>query len=226
MKGYIKLIVVISAGMIISGCNQINQYNHEVMRQSELVKMVRKLDREEVTKDTSNPFFFNDDCKNVMYQGEFSLGEGVITKDINLSIKEVAQLKEGKLYELKIQKDETLIKEGLDINRLDLGYFYVQADKIYRCTSSEENLKLLANNVLPKESEIVCQNKPLKDRLNEEEKGWHHYIEVNDNQIASHGYSNLVETGYYETFIWEKEGGLIAYRSGWGAGRDHIGLSL
>jgi hypothetical protein len=58
------------------------------------------------------------------------------------------------------------------------------------------------------------------------EPGWHHYVTVNGDIIESHSYDKQVESGYYETFIWEKGRGLIYYASGYGAERDSIELTI
>lgn len=49
----------------------------------------------------------------------------------------------------------------------------------------------------------------------------------NDEIISSYRYSNsLVETGYYETVVFEQNKGLTKYISGYGALRDHVNLTI
>jgi hypothetical protein len=111
--------------------------------------------------------------------------------------------------------------------RLNLGYFYVQKNRIYRIDPTEENLnRLKTSEELPNDSVIVCQDKDIKDTLSKDEQGWHQYLTVNGNKQEFHSYNDQVTTGYYESFIWEKNKGLINYRSGFGAERDGIELQL
>ncbi len=87
---------------------------------------------------------------------------------------------------------------------------------------------------------IVACDYPLEDSLEKDEKGWHHYIEINSEggfynyvdvnkdtnvEIIYHGYSNLNNTNYYEKFIWKRGLGLIGYTSGFGAEKDVIEMT-
>jgi hypothetical protein len=117
--------------------------------------------------------------------------------------------------------------EGVPNERLSLGYFYVQKDKIYKIQPTNENLsKLKTNEELQNDSVIVCQDKEIKDTLGKDEPGFHHYLEVNGDKREYHSYINQVSTGYYESFTWEKGKGLVNYRSGYGAEKDSIELQL
>jgi hypothetical protein len=168
-----------------------------------------------------NSFFNKSDISQLNYKGKF-LFNGVVEKDIKLHINEVADLKQGKVYELKLDSIQYVSNE-----RLNLGYFYVQKDKIYKVEPTEENLnKLKTSGQMLNNSVIVCQEKELKDTLSKDEPGWHYYMEVNGDKREYHSYNNLVSTGYYESFIWEKNKGLINYRSGYGAERESIELQL
>lgn len=174
------------------------------------------------TNDTTNNMFFFE--KNVLhedYKGKFLFFDD-IEKNVELKINEVATLQDGSLYELIIDDIDDVPEE-----RLNLGYFYIMDDKIFRMEATEENLsRLKTDEDLPSDSVIVCQDKELIDSLSEEEKGWHQFITVDGDKREYHSYNNLVETGYYETFIWEKGKGLVYYRSGFGAERDYIELQL
>ena len=175
------------------------------------------------TETIENSFFFKNGISQLNYKGKFVFnGNSPIEKDIKLHINEVASLKQGKLYELRLDSIQ-----GITVERLNLGYFYVQKDKIYKMLATEDNLnKLKSSGEIPSDSLIVCQENDIKDTLGEDEKGWHHYVEVNGDKCDFHSYNNLVETGYYESFTWEKGRGLINYRSGYGAERDSIELQL
>ncbi len=66
----------------------------------------------------------------------------------------------------------------------------------------------------------------LEHALSETEAGFHHYIDVENDEIIYHSYNNLTETGYYETFVWKIGVGLIQYKSGFGAERESIKLDI
>lgn len=173
------------------------------------------------TETVDNSFFFRNNVSQLNYKANFLFNEAV-EKDVNLHIKEVDNLKYGKLYELKIESIEDIPND-----RLSLGYFYVQKDKIYKIEPTEENLsKLKTSEEAPNDSVIVCQDEGIKDTLSKDELGWHHYIEVNGDRREYHSYNNQVSTGYYESFTWVKNKGLINYRSGYGAEKDSIELQL
>jgi hypothetical protein len=173
------------------------------------------------TEAVNNKYFFKDNVTQLVYRGQF-LFDDILEKEIKLDIHEVANLKYGKLYNFKIN-----YIEGVPNERLDLGYFYIQEDKIYKIKSNEEDLKKLkTTEEIPNDSVIVCQEKEIKDTLGKDEIGFHHYLKVNGDKREYHSYNNQVSTGYYESFIWEKDKGLVTYRSGFGAERDSIELQL
>jgi len=168
-----------------------------------------------------NSCFFKSNISQTDYNGKFLFND-IVEKYVKLYVSELANLKIGKLYELKLDSIE-----GVPNDRLSLGYFYVQKDKIYKIEPTEENLsKLKTSEELPDSSVIVCQDKEIKDALGKDEPGFHHYLEVNGDKREFHSYNNQVSTGYYESFTWEKGKGLINYRSGYGAERDSIELQL
>lgn len=176
------------------------------------------------TTDTgavSNLFFIKDKDSKLNYKGDF-LFLDIVIKDVKLNINELANLRYGKLYELKLDSIE-----GIPDKRLSLGYFYVQKDKIYKIDPTEENLsKLQVSEDLPADSVIVCSDQEIRDTLGKDQKGFHYYLEVNGDKREYHSYNNMVATGYYESFTWEKGKGLIFYQSGFGAERDSIKLQL
>lgn len=170
------------------------------------------------TTKVKNPFFFENNDLLLNYSAKISFDE-VIESDIKLYVNEIATFKYGKLYELKIDP-----VNGIPYDRVCLGCFYVQEDKIYKI---EGNLnKLGSNDEILNDSEIVCQNKRMEDALNKDEPGWHHYIEVSGDKIEYHAYDNQISTGYYESYVWEKGQGLIYYKSGYGAESESIELRL
>jgi len=168
-----------------------------------------------------NSCFFKSNISQMNYKGKFLFDE-IVEQNVQLNINELANLKNGKLYELKLDSIE-----GVPNDHLSLGYFYVQKDKIYKIEPTEENLsKLKTSEELPDGSVIVCQDKEKKDTLGKDEPGYHHFLEVDGDKQEYHSYNSQVSTEYYESFTWEKGKGLINYRSGHGAERDSTELQL
>ena len=176
----------------------------------------------EDNKPQSNTFFFKNNITEATYSGTFAFGEDVQTLDVKLSVEQVAQLKDGAVYELELEPFD-----GVGEERLNLGYFYVQKNIIYKFSASQESLESLkSSDKLPEDSVIVCQEKELKDNLGEDESGFHNYIEVDGNKRVYHSYNDMTGTGYFESFTWEKNNGLVSYRSGFGAENDLIELQV
>lgn len=166
-----------------------------------------------------NPYFYKSGTQNLVYKGSLMF-EDIIEKDVSLSIIETAVLSHGKLYKLLLEPIP-----GVPDNRLNLGCFLVQQEKIYKI--SDENLSLVTKTEsLPEDSVIVCQDKEIKDSLEADVPGIHQHLDINGDKREYHKYNNNVETGYYESFIWEKNKGLVSYTSGFGAERDSIELQL
>lgn len=60
---------------------------------------------------------------------------------------------------------------GVSEERLLLGLFYIQKDKIYKIEPTEENIEIIRKeNKIPTESNIVCQEGEIKDNLKQEQK--------------------------------------------------------
>ena len=135
-------------------------------------------------------------------------------------ITKVLSFENGTLYELKIDYSEDFpCRDYPERDRLHLGYFYVQKDRILMIKKPNivlENLKIEAD-ILDKKYTIVCHDKGMKDKSEKNDKGWHERILINGNKREYYLSNTQVETGYYERFIWEEEKGLVEYKSGWGA---------
>lgn len=86
--------------------------------------------------------------------------------------------------------------------------------------------KMRKEDKLPTGSNIVCQEKEIKDYLNHKQKGLHQYLLVKGNLREYHSYNNEVESGYFETYIWERHTGLKYYKSGYGAEKNLVELEL
>ena len=116
---------------------------------------------------------------------------------------------------------------GVSEERLLLGLFYIQKDKIYKIEPTEENIEIIRKeNKIPTESNIVCQEGEIKDNLKQEQKGYHQCLLVKEDLREYHSYNNMVESGYFETFIWERNIGLKYYKSGYGAEFSLVELEL
>jgi len=207
------LVMIMVFGLLfVFGCNKANVPNTDGNPAGEITQ-------EENGQSVNNPFF-KTDVEQLNYKGQF-IFDDIVEKDVKLNIKEVSKLEDGIVYELRMDEIMEVPEE-----RLSLGYFYVQKDKIYKIEPTEENLgKIKDNGQLPEDGVIVCQDDEISDGLGEE-KGFHRYLEVKGNVREYHSYDNLVESGYFETIVWEKGKGMISYRSGFGAGRDLIELNL
>lgn len=205
--------------------NKIQKSSGEVSNQEQTLSSNDGLDSGKTSSKSTlnNVFFFKNNITQVSYTVTYAFEDNMPVDDnIKLYVNEVANLKQGRLYELKIDNIQDVPRE-----RLILGYFYVQKDKIYKMELTEESLKnLKSNNVIPKESIVVCQEKALKDNLKKDKSGWHHYIDVDGDKRIYHAYNDLTTTGYYESFTWEKGRGLISYYSGFGAESDSINLQV
>ena len=171
-----------------------------------------------------NQFFFPADQSSAGYQVEFEDVETIelISKEADLYIEKINQLEDGAIYHLYFDGET-----NIPLNNLNLGNFYVMKDKIYKLNCSDEDIeKIKSSSDIPSGSSIVCNEQEVKDPLSENERGWHESIDVDDETRSYHGYSTQTETGYYESFVWEKGVGLIEYRSGYGAGREFFEMKL
>jgi hypothetical protein len=245
MKKIICVVLILSF-VLISGCvvnpvlyndgieiNTTETYGPEIFDTEEYAEEIQIT--EPSTSDNSNsnidsytnPFFFANNISHVSYGGYTLTDTYHDIYNAILYITEIEIFKNGRLYELKfdLREDDSHLLDYRDF----LGYFYVQENNIYKITPYDFQKLLesgsLDENAIIDNSEIVCQITEFKDPLREDEKGWHHYIEVDGDTITSHGYSTLTETGYYERFVWERHKGLTFYLSGYGAEREHMELT-
>jgi hypothetical protein len=187
-----------------------------------------------------NPYFFQNGESVVVYNGLFAVGEeGEPLKcDVKLQITDLGEYKDGNLYDIKIEPDGSELGELLKYGKhwgdleywdkhLKLGYIYVEATKIYRFFTTDENIDVFQEGKeLPINGIVVCQEEELNGLLEEGQKGWNHYIKATDNIRESHYYNTAIGTGYYEHITWEMGVGLIHYNSGYGAEREKIELSI
>ena len=220
------LIIILAAGiLLLSGCageSKTSDISGEPSPSSPKLSTQAQTTVQVSPEQESveNPFFFGAGLSQAKYHGIFLFND-MIEQEAILQINKIADLQDGTLYELRLDAAIDIPEE-----RLALGYFYVQQDKILKTDATEENLDLLKSNELPGGSVIVCLDEEMKDPLSEGETGLHQYIEVNGDQREFHSYNDGVSTGYYESFTWEKGKGLVGYRSGYGAEKDAVELAL
>lgn len=219
MKKLLFLILMISC-ILISGCTDIAKIDDANYEKSQNESVTMPI---EVVNDSKEYVseYFQDDISDLRYEGQF-IFQNIDKIEVAINMKTYEESKNGKLFELYL---DTI--KGVPNERLSLGYFFEVGDKIYKINPTEENLEMIKDNEeVPDDSIIVSQSSELPDVLAEGEAGFHHYINIEDGKIKYHSYNDLIETGYYESFTWEKGTGLVFYQSGYGAERETIKLNL
>ena len=149
-------------------------------------------------------------------------------EEVVLCIMEVQVFEGGTLYELKIDSDIEApdTHAGYRGDWRDFGLFYVQGDEIYFIRAEEAKSEYQTAEEIINDGTKVCSETGEEDPLDEDERGWHEFILADGDRREYHGYSTLVETGYYEHFFWEKGKGLVQYESGYGALANGIEMYL
>lgn len=146
----------------------------------------------------------------------------MIERDVYIQVEKIAQLKSGVIYKLKIQPIR-----GVPEERLFLGMFYVQKDKIYKIEYTRDIVDSMRKwGKIPTGSNIVCQEEEIEDYMKQNKKGFHQYLLVQGDLREYHSYNNGVESGYFETYVWERNIGLKYYKSGFGAEKNLVELKL
>ena len=170
-------------------------------------------------------YFFPQGAASYVYMVTFAdLGPQQEEKEVVLHIAEVQIFEQGALYELKIDSDVEApdTHAGYRGDWRNFGFFYVQGDEVYFIRADEAKRDYQTVEEIMNAGTLVCNEAGKEDVLGEDEKGWHEFILVDGDRREYHGYSTLVETGYYEHFYWEKGKGLVTYESGYGAEADGI----
>lgn len=199
-KMIVKLLFVLSF-IFLCGCAGKNESTGEVV---------------------SNPYFLEEDGTKY-YDAVF---EGNRACRVELLIDNMKEYENGTLYYLHVNEeslDNTFERWGNE--PLSMGYIYICKEKIYFLNYiTEEEVLLLTEDEITGKAYVVCQEESKEDAL--QEKGWHEYIVVDGDKCEYHGWNDLVETGWYQSFTWEKENGLVGFKCGFGAGRGHMELTL
>ncbi len=182
-----------------------------------------------VDEKAFNPYFFPDGTTVAEYEGEFWL-DGLDWTDsgihVELEISRERVLENGILYQMKIMDNEelrscdSLLREE-DKARMNLGYFYVRADKIYRIGDMEIRPGISEGELMDA-GRIVCQPEPRGVSEERDEDWCYDSIHIIGDRCYYYRGQGGEGTSYWECFVWQKGFGLVEYRSGWGAGRDMI----
>jgi len=167
----------------------------------------------------SNEYFYSNQDET-LFDGYFEFID-VFNQDVFVTYKLVAEEELFEVYEVVIEGVENVPQD-----RLFLGFFCVYNELIYRFDTIEDVNTYIDSGNLPENISIIFSTTSVEDNLEKEEKGLHQYIEVKDDEVEYHAYNNLIETGYYETYIWKQGVGLTFYQSGFGAGRQSIVIKL
>lgn len=163
-----SILLVIGSVFLFCSCQNVSQVSEVYVK--DLENDVVEEDRM-FFSEISNPYFCIKGNDKIDFKGVawfLTFGDIPIPKyKPQIHFIEITKLKRGILYQLKIDQmpDNEIPKE-----RLSLGYFYVQKDKIIRIWEnadyeaesnvweiSQEALKDLENNdIIPKYSAVVC----------------------------------------------------------------------
>lgn len=170
-------------------------------------------------------YFFPIGTGYCTYSVKTSIDALSFMEQAELNITEIRSFDEGILYELKCDINKDIV-DRFGIPVLYLGLFFVQHDKIYFIRDGAVKDELADVETITDMGTLVCCEEGKTDALSEEERGWHEYILADGDRREYHGYNTLVETGYYETFIWEEGKGLTGYRRGYGAEADALELRM
>ena len=172
-----------------------------------------------------NGYFFPAGTISCTYSVKTSMDSLSCMKQVELTVTEIRTFEDGTLYELKCEANES-VTDRYGVSVLYLGLFFVQNDKIYFVRDEAVKDELADVETITDMGSLVCCEEGKADALSEKERGWHEYILADGDRREYHGYNTLVETGYYETFIWEEGKGLIGYRRGYGAEADALELRM
>ncbi len=215
------LVIILLCALTIIGCENISNVQNSDLDNNIIVVEEDVIDQSESEKNDYESFYFVDDITSTKYEGQFVFHD-IIRTEIVINEEVLLNAENGRFIKLFLDGID-----GVPDERLLIGYFYEKNEMIYKITPTEANINLIVvKGELPEESIIVCQRESLDDALSETEAGFHHYIDVENDEIIYHSYNNLTETGYYETFVWKIGVGLIQYKSGLGAERESIKLDI
>lgn len=211
---FVLIIIYIVLG---TGCEENNKRNYK-NKESNLESNIKQ---QETKKKKYISEYFQENISFMKYEGQ-SIFQEIQEFDIVINMEILRANKTSRIFNLTLNPIQ-----GVPDERLIIGCFYEIGEVIYKIVPTDQNLdNIISSGEIPKDSIIVCNGTEITDELEKDKKGFHHYININDDEIAYNSYNNLVETGYYESFTWKKGVGLIFYKSGYGAECNSIRLKL
>lgn len=172
-----------------------------------------------------NPFFFPQGTKELRYKCEYEAVESFEVVEVACEIKNLGNYENGNIYKVSFSDLPVVIEESIR-DRISFEYFYVEENKIYKMQEEGSELHMLTTQIRELPSSIlVCNDTAIDDPILTE-KGWHYSIHAEDDIRLYNLYTDVVETGYYESMVWEEGKGMISFLSGYGSMRRHIELTL
>lgn len=183
-------------------------------------KRIEKTEKDcadDVMEKNINPYFFPDGMTVIEYDIDFDFE----TNAAKLYVNKENTFDNGTLYNLVIRYDvgQSDSSRTEDKKEIDLGYFYVQTDKIYLIQGMEISADFTESDLIEK-GNVVCQSGTQKENyISGRTFGWHEMIKESKDICAFYRYNDSKESEDYERyeyFMWQKDGGLISYRSGCG----------
>ena len=115
------------------------------------------------------------------------------------------------LWTVKIESDSD------EVNPIEL-LFYFDGDKIFRIEENQDSEKKI---------QLVYQNEDFVYEANETNadgsiysSDYSYSIKNTDEGIVYHKYNPQVETGYYETIVFDNNKNIVSYETGYGTGRE------
>lgn len=235
MKRAIFIGVTLIVSICLWACGRVDEIQHiqgtedSISKEQPLVDLIEEKLLTPKPPEEEDSYFFTQGATSYVYKASFAdFGPQQKEKEVVLHITEVQVFEEGILYELNIDSDVEApdTHAGYRGDWRDFGLFYVQGDEIYFIRAEEAQSEYETVEEILSVGTLVCNEAGKEDALGEDERGWHEFILADGDRREYHGYSTLVETGYYEHFYWEKEKGLVTYESGYGAEADGIEMHL
>lgn len=207
---------------MISGETDIKE---ETIKETRVEEKTVRTEEKDVEKTVNNPFFPYRRDVTIKCGAKFEYIEG----EAALKLSQLESTQQGLLYQISygdlivLDSDMEAIA-GYEYSK-ELGYLWITEDKIYFFTEYSEGVRtdLCQSGILPEGASVICQDKPV-DETNKDKKGSHEYIKVKDDRVCYGSYNDLVETGFWRSFIWERGRGILVYKEGYGAGRERIEL--
>lgn len=236
IAGFMSLVLIFAAGILFYSKG--SEQGKEGISESQIVETEEPTSGDEqrgeignadeiVMEKSINPYFFPEDISTAKYSAKFDFkaGEDGTAGAAELSVSKVNIFRNGILYKWKVQSDtEAFDEKGILIKRDDcLGYFYVEAERIFFIRSNVMKSGVTESELIDMGT-VVCQPESWKEnRITSGTEGWHGRIEVIDDKCFFWGYNDLERSEYdgcYEYFIWQKGKGLTGYRRGRGENEE------